>query len=59
MILKPCEGNGQTICSGCLAKGKQPLHWTSMLIEVYYNGGTLIGTYCSDCLSVIKQYKFI
>ena len=59
MILKQCEGNGQTVCSGCLAKGIQPMNWTSMLTAVYYNGGSLIGIYCSDCLAEIKKYKFI
>ena len=53
------DGNGQSICSGCIAKNKQPLHWTSMLVEVRYDGGSFIGRYCSECLSEVKKYKFI
>lgn len=52
-------GEGQSLCSGCLVRGRQPINWDSMLTEVQYNSGTIIGVYCSDCLKQLKtQYQF-
>lgn len=48
-------GHGQTICSGCLAKGKNAINWDSFLVDLRYDGGTLIGRYCSECLARIRE----
>lgn len=59
MYTKQCKGNGQGYCSGCLAKGKQPVNWCSMMNTLYYAGGEKIGTYCSECLdTIIKSVPF-
>ena len=52
------NGNGQTICAGCLARGMNATHWDSMLMTLHYDGGTVIGNYCSNCLTQIRlNYK--
>lgn len=50
-------GHGQTLCAGCLAKGKQALNWDSWLYEVKYEGGTTIGNYCGECLAEIRKHN--
>lgn len=49
------KGNGQTICVGCLAKDKYAVNWDSMLMELYYDSGTFLGNFCSECMAVIKK----
>jgi hypothetical protein len=48
-------GHGNTICAGCLAKGKQAIHWDNMLLEVRYDSGEVIGDYCSECIAKIRE----
>ena len=50
------NGNGQTICAGCLAQDKYAVNWDSMLVELHYDSGTFVGNYCSECLATIKKH---
>lgn len=51
------NGNGQTLCAGCIAEGKDGRHWDSMLVTLHYDGGSVIGDYCSSCLEHIRKYN--
>lgn len=49
------HGNGFTICAGCLGAGRYPSHWDSMITEVFYESGEVIGCFCNDCLANAKE----
>ena len=53
------NGEGQTLCVGCLASGKQPLQWDSFIIEVQYDDGDTVGCFCHECFMNVKKYLHI
>lgn len=50
------KGEGQTYCVGCLAAGRQPIHWDSSIIEVQYDDGNKMGCFCYECFKSVKKY---
>lgn len=41
-----CSGNGQGTCIFCKIRGRQPIHWMTML----YKSDSFSGLICYDCL---------
>lgn len=50
------NGNGQTLCVGCLALGKQPIHWDSWITEIQYENGKEMGCFCGECYKNAAKY---
>lgn len=50
------NGNGQTDCVGCLAAGRQPSTWDSMITEVRFDSGKKIGCFCPACFKNVAKY---
>lgn len=50
------NGEGQTYCVGCLAAGRQPIHWDSWITEVQYDSGDKLGCFCYECFVNVKKY---
>lgn len=60
MLMRKHNGNGFTLCAGCLAAGVYASHWDRMITEVYYESGESIGCFCSHCLENIEnKYKLV
>lgn len=50
------KGNGQTYCVGCLAAGRQPIHWDSWITEIQYESGDKLGCFCYECYKNVSAY---
>ncbi len=56
MVIIKHTGNGQTLCCGCLAAGKQPIHWDSWITEIQYDSGEKLGSFCYECFRNAAKY---
>lgn len=56
MKIRKRNGNGFTLCAGCLAAGVYASHWDSMTSEIYYDGGESIGCFCHVCVDNIRNH---
>ena len=50
------NGEGQTYCVGCLAAGRQPIHWDSWITEIQYESGEKMGCFCGECFKNVARY---